>query len=160
MAAYSSKHQEIPEGYDIFAVNQYTPEQEKLFGRNYKQIGKGSYLERLAGGEESAYGETEGQAYKQFGGLQSGIGSRFGGGMSSGQGQNQASKNFALNLRAGRHGMRQQAILDLMGLSNQFLQQRPQERGLAESGEEHYGSLDQFARDYQSNKRKYGNIRL
>lgn len=159
MATYSSRHQQIPEGYDLFAINQYTPEQEKLFKRNERQLGKGSYLDRLARGEESAYGETEGKAYSQFGGMQSNLGSRFGGGMSTGQSGNQASKDFMTNMRAGRHGMRQQAIMDLMGMTNQFLKQRPQERGLAESGEEYYGGLDELADDYRSNKRKYGNLR-
>ncbi len=158
MAAYSSKHQEIPEGYDMFAVNQYTPQQQKLFKQNYNYLKSGSYLNRLASGDESAYAESEGPAYNQFSGMQSGLGSRFGGGMNAGSG-GQASKDFALNMKAGRHGMRQQAIMDLMGMSNQFLQQRPQERGLAESGTESYGSLDDMARDYVSNKRKYGNLR-
>lgn len=160
MVAYSSRNQETPEGYDIFAVNQYTPQQQKLFKHNYNYLKSGSYLDRLARGEESAYGETEGVAKNQFGGMQSGLGSRFGGGMTSGESGNQASKDFLMNLRAGRHGMRQQAIMDLMGLSNKFLQQRPQERGLAESGEEHYGSLEDWAKDYRSNKRKYGNLRM
>ncbi len=159
MASYSSKNESMPEGYSRFAINQYTPEQSRLFKSSMKRIGKGSYLDRLATGDDSAYDEMEAPAMQQMGGLQSGLNSRFGGGsggMKSGPFRNQASSDFAMSLKAGRHGLRQQAIMDLMGMSNQMLQQRPQERGLIEAGQEHYGSLDDFASDYKSNKRKWG----
>ncbi len=95
---------------------------------------------------------------KQYAGLQGGLGSRFGGGggAKSGPFRNQAASDFAMNLKSQRGQYRQKAIMDLMGLSNEYLKLRPQERGLAQSGYEQYGTIEDLENDYYNNPRKWG----
>lgn len=119
-----------PSGYKAF--QQYTPEQMDLFQNAFNFVGKDSYLNRLASGDEEIFNQIEAPALRQFSGLQGNIASRFSGmGMgarkSSGfqNTMNQAASDFALQLQAQRQGLQQQAIQELMGLSNQLLSQRP-----------------------------------
>lgn len=111
---------------------QFTPEQMNLFQQMFGQVGPESYLSRLAGGDEEMFNQIEAPALRQFGALQGNIASRFSGmGMgarkSSGF-QNEmgaAGANFAERLQAQRMGLQRQAIMDLMGLSQNLLGQRP-----------------------------------
>lgn len=145
--AFSSQ-EKIPSGYKNFAVNQYTPEQQGLFGDQYAHLGKDSFMSRLAMGDQSGFDEMEAPALRQFGELQGNIASRFsgmgmGGRRSSGfqNTMNQASQDFAGQLQSKRQDLRRQAISDLMGMSNTVLGQRPQERGLVQKPKSFWENL-------------------
>jgi hypothetical protein len=142
----SSRYEEVPEGYDRFVLENYTPEQMKLFGQQFSQVDPGGYLSKLASGNEGVFQDIEKPALQQFNALQGNIASRFSGaGMgarnSSGfqNSINAASQDFAGQLQSNRQQMRRQAILDLMGLSNQILGQKPYETGLAEIPQQEQG---------------------
>lgn len=136
--AFSSQ-EKTPSGYKQYSVGQYTPEQMELHQQGFGHVGPESYLSKLAMGDQSAYKEMEEPALRQFGELQGGLASRFsgmglGGRKSSGfqNTMNSATQDFASQLQSKRQEMRRQAIMDLMGLSNQILGQRPYEKGLVE----------------------------
>jgi hypothetical protein len=136
---YRSPPDKRPHGYAPFSMNQYAPQQQALFGQEFANVSPDSYLGRLAAGDESFFAEQEAPALRQFNELQGNIASRF-----SGQGlgarrssgfqntMSAASQDFAGQLQANRQNMRRQAILDLMGLSDTLLSQRPTERGLVQ----------------------------
>ncbi len=144
--AYSSQQapmrEKRPSGYSQYSINQYTPEQQGLHGQQFEHVGPESYTSRLASGDQSMFAEMEAPALRQFGELQGNIASRFSGmGMGSRNSsgfQNTmgaAASDFAQSLQAKRQELRRQAIMDLMGMSNQILGQRPQEKGLVQKGE-------------------------
>lgn len=127
----------IPKGYRMGQVQQFTPEQMQLFGQMFGHAGQGSFLSRLASGDQSQFDELEAPAMRQFQGLQGQLASRFsgfgmGGRRSSGfqNTMNQATSDFAQDLQSQRLGLQRQAILDLQGLSSSLLGQRPYERQL------------------------------
>jgi hypothetical protein len=138
--------EKIPKGYTAGKIQQFSPEQMQLFQRMFSQVSPESYLGKLAGGDESFFNQMEAPALRQFGELQGNIASRFSGigggggqGMLSGQRSSgfqnimgQAASNFAQDLAARRQSLQQQAIMDLMGLSEHLLGQRPYERLLTE----------------------------
>ena len=119
-----------PKGYNSF--QKYSPQQMSLFKQLFGNVGPDSYLSKLAGGDEETFNQIENPALKQFSGLQGQLASRFSGmGMgarnSSGfqNSANQASMDFASQLQSQRQSLQQQAIKDLMGYSNQLLNQEP-----------------------------------
>lgn len=123
----SMKH--IP-GHHRF--QQFTPDQMNLFQQMFSHLGPESYLGRLAGGDEEMFNEIEAPAMRQFQGGLGQLASKFSGmGMgarrSSGfqNTSTSAMSQFAQDLQAQRHGLQRQAIMDLMGLSNQLLGQQP-----------------------------------
>jgi hypothetical protein len=127
----------LPKGYELGQYQKFTPEMMELWKSLFGQLGPDSYLGRLAGGDQSQFEELEAPALRQFGALQGGLASRFsgmglGGQKSSGfkNTMNQASSDFAQALQGQRMGLRNQAIRDLMGMSNQLLGQNPYEQGL------------------------------
>ena len=127
----------IPKGYEQGQLSQFTPEQTQLFQQMFGHVGPESYLSRLAGGDEGMFNQLEAPAYREFHGMQGQLGSRFsgmgmGGRHSSGfQNQaNAASANFAENMAARRMGLQQNALQELMNMSNQLLGQRPYEQFL------------------------------
>lgn len=129
----------IPEGYDVSRLQQMTPQQIQLLNQRMEDVGPDSYLAKLAGGDQSMFEEMERPAMRQFQGLQSQMASQFSGmGMGSRHGsgfQNsmtQAGSDFAQDLASKRMELRNQAIRDLMGMSNQLMNQRPYETSLAE----------------------------
>lgn len=140
--AYSSQQarkQKLPSGYREFAINQYTPEQEQAFQGASGLISPDSFTSRLARGDQSAFGEMEEPALRQFNDLQAGIASKFSGmgmgGQRSSGFQNaltSAGQDFASQLQAKRMELRNQAIKDMMGMSEKFLGFRPQEKGLVQ----------------------------
>jgi hypothetical protein len=141
----------VPEGYSKGQLAQFTPEQNELFKQSFAHLGPDSYLSRLAGGEEGMFNEIEAPALRQFQGTLGGIASRFsgqgmGGRRSSGfqQATTSAASNFAQELQANRQNLQRQAISDLMGLSNQLLNQRPYERFMAEKPQEGPSGFQQF----------------
>lgn len=128
-----------PEGYSSYKINSYTDPQMQLHGQQFGQVAPNSYLSRLAAGDPNEFAAMEKPALQQFNALQGNIASRFSGmGMGSRKSsgfQNSmaaASQDFAGQLQSKRAEMRRQAIMDLMGLSNQILSQKPYEKGLVQ----------------------------
>jgi hypothetical protein len=126
-----------PSGYKSGQFAQFTPEQMQLFQQLFSNVSPESFTSRLAGGDESIFNEIEAPALRQFSGLQGNLASRFSGmgtgarrssGFQNAAGQ-QAS-DFALQLQSQRQGLQRQAIMDLMGLSENLLSQRPYEQFL------------------------------
>lgn len=141
MSTPKSWASKVPSGYKKGFQQQFSPEQMDLFQQMFGQLGPQSYLNRLAGGDQSAFDESEAPALRQFQQLQGQLGSRFSGmGMgaqkSSGfqNSAGQLSSDFAQDLASKRMEYRRQAINDLMGFSNQLLGQRPYEQFLTEKG--------------------------
>ena len=129
----------VPSGYKKGQLQQFTPEQMELFKSLFSQLGPDSYLSKLAGGDQSMFEEMEAPALRQFSELQGGLASRFsgmgmGGRKSSGfqNTTNQAASNFAQDLASRRQSLQQQAIKDLMGMSESLLGQRPYDRFLTQ----------------------------
>lgn len=128
---------QIPKGYKMGQLQQFTPGQTNLMNQRMQDVGPDSYLSRLAGGDQSAYAEMEAPAMRQFQELQGQNASRFSGmGMGAQRGSgfkntmNQATSDFAQDLAAKRMDYRRQAIQDLMGFSSDLLGQRPYEKFL------------------------------
>jgi hypothetical protein len=126
-----------PKGYETGKLQNFTPEMMDLFKNMFSQVNPGSYLSRLASGDESLFEEMERPAMRQFQGLQSQTASQFSGaGMGARRGSgfrntiNQQTSDFAGDLQSKRQGMQRQAINDLMGLSGDLLNQRPYENYL------------------------------
>lgn len=127
----------IPKGYRTGQLQQFTPDQMQLFQSMFGRVGPDSFLSKLAGGDEGMFQQIEAPAMKQFGELQGQLASRFSG-MGSGARRssgfsntmNQATSDFAQQLQSQRMGLQRQAIMDLMGLSENLLSQRPFERNL------------------------------
>lgn len=128
----------IPKGYERGQLQQFTPEQMQLFKQMFGNLGPDSFLAKLAGGDQSMFEQLEAPAMRQFQGLQGQLASRFSGmgtGARNSSGfqntANQATSDFAQQLQSQRMGLQNQAIRDLMGMSNQLLGQRPTEQFLA-----------------------------
>ncbi len=136
-ATGSGMGNKIPKGYQQGRLQQFTPEQTQLLQSMFGDVGQGSYLSRLASGDEGLFEEMERPALRQFSGLQGNIASRF-----SGMGQggrhssgfqntvNAAASDFAQNLAAKRQGLQSQAIKDLWGMKEGLLGQKPYENFL------------------------------
>lgn len=132
--------EKIPSGYKKGSFQQFTPEQMNLFQQMFGQVGPESYLSKLAGGDQSTFAQTEAPALRQFSELQGNLASRFSGmgglGARKSSGfQNtlsSAASNFAQDLQSQRQSLQRQAIMDLMGLSNELLGQRPYDQFLVQ----------------------------
>ena len=134
----------ITSGYKYGQFQKFTPEQMQLFKQMFSNVGPESYLSRLAGGDEDIFKQIESPALQQFAGMQGNIASRFsqgGGGAGSMSARrssgfqntmNKATSDFAQQLQAQRQQLQQQAIMDLMGLSNKLLDQNPYEQFVKE----------------------------
>lgn len=132
----------IPKGYKKGQIAQFTPQQMELFSQLFQHLDPDSYLSKLAGGDESFFEEMEAPAWRKFQEAQGELGSRFSqlapGAMSAQRGsgfQNQAGQlgsDFAMNLASKRQELQRQAIMDLMGMSESLLGQRPYDTFLAE----------------------------
>jgi hypothetical protein len=127
----------LPSGYKARQLQQFTPEQMNLFQQSMNHVGPDSYTSRLASGDQSLFAEMEAPAMRQFQELQGQNASRFSGmglGARRGSGfQNQMSadtSNFAQDLASKRQGLMRQAVMDLHGMSQNLLNQRPYERFL------------------------------
>lgn len=148
---YGGQGDKIPSGYKKGTLQQFTPEQMQLFQQMFSHVGPGSYLGRLAGGDESLFKQMEGQGMKQFEQLQGQTASRFSGaGMGARRGSgfqnavNQQTSDFAMNMQQQRQQLQQQAIMELMGLSGQLLGQKPYENFLVQKQQQEssgWGSL-------------------
>jgi len=141
--------EKIPKGYKAGALNNFTPEQMKLFQEMFSNVGGDSYLSKLAGGDQETFNQIEAPALQQFSELQGGLASRFSG--MGGQGarkssgfkntMNSAASNFAQQLQSQRQGLQSQALKELMGYSNELLNQRPQEKFLVQKPPSAWGSI-------------------
>lgn len=127
----------IPSGYKQGRLQNFTPEQMQLFQSLFSNVAPGSYLSKLAGGDEELFNQMEQPAMRQFQGLQGQLASRFSGmgqgGRHSSGFQNTATaaaSNFAQDLQSRRQDLQRQAIMDLMGLSEHLLGERPYEQFL------------------------------
>lgn len=137
----------IPKGYKYGQLGQFTPEQQQLFHQLFSNVGQGSYLSRLAGGDQSLFGEIEAPALQQFGALQGNIASRFSGagglgGRHSSGFQNylgQQSQDFAQQLQSQRQGLQRQALLDMGLLSESLLGQHPYDNFLIQKQQKQSG---------------------
>lgn len=127
-------------GYDTAQLQQFSPEQMQLFQQLFSRVSPDSNLSKLAGGDEAAFAPYEQQARKDFGASLGQLGSRYSqlapGAMSAQRGSgfqnrtNQAAQDFSLQLSQQRQGLQRQALMDLMGISESLLGQRPQENFL------------------------------
>lgn len=133
--------EKTPRGYAQFSMQNFTPEQMKLFSDTFGQLSPDSYTSRLAKGDQGIFNEIEAPALKQFNEVQGNIASRFsgmgmGGRNSSGfqNATNQAASDFAQQLQSNRQSLQRNAFKDLMEMTNSLLNQRPYERGLVEKG--------------------------
>jgi len=137
----------IPRGFRAAQLQNFTPQQQKLFQRSFGQVSPESYLSRLAGGDEGLFEQMEAPALKQFGQLQRGMASQFSGAGSFGarrssgfqNQQSQAAMDFAQQLQGNRLNLQRQALQDLMGYSNMLLNQRPYERSLIDKKQKESG---------------------
>lgn len=127
----------IPKGYKQGQLQQFSPEQMQLFQSLFSQVSPDSYLSKLAGGDQSSFEQMEAPAMRQFQELQGQNASRFSGmGMGARRGsgfqnvQNQATSDFSQDLMSRRQGLQRQALMDLMGISESLLGQRPTEQFL------------------------------
>ena len=138
----------IPKGYSQGRLQNFTPEQFQLFQSLFGHLGPNSFTSRLAGGDQSAFGEIEKPALQQFAGLQGQTASRFSG-MGSGARKSsgfqnemtQGASQFADQLASQRQGLQRQALQDLMGMSNTLLGQRPYENFLQKKSPSFWQSL-------------------
>lgn len=135
--AFSSRQEKTPSGYRQFAQNKFDPLQEQVYSGAFGLLGPQSFTSRLAQGDQSAFGEMEEPALRQFNDITGGIASKFSGmgmgGRSSSGFQNaltSAGQDFASQLQSKRLELRNQAIKDMMGMSKEFLNFEPQETGL------------------------------
>lgn len=127
-------------GYRPLSLQQFTPDQMKLFRSLFGNLGPNSFLSKLAGGDESTFADLEAPDLQNFAGIQGNIASRFSqlqpGAESSRRSSgfqntmNQAASDFAQQLRSQRLGLQRQALADLFDLSNNLLAQRPYETSL------------------------------
>lgn len=124
----------VPKGFEAVSQQMFTPEQMQLFSSLFGQLGPGSQLAKLAGGDQSQFAQLEAPAMRQFGEMMGQIGSRFsgmgmGGRRSSGFNLSQSSlaQQLSESLQSQRLGLQRQALADLMGMSNVLLGQRPYE---------------------------------
>jgi hypothetical protein len=126
----------IPKGYAAGKIQQFGPEQMDLFRRLFSYTAPGSQLAGLAAGNEAAFAPQEEQATRDFQKFQGQTASRFSqlapAAMSATRGsgfknlQTQGAQDFALQLAAQRQGLQRQALMDLMGISQSLLSQRPE----------------------------------
>jgi hypothetical protein len=127
----------VPKGYRAGQFQQFTPEQMGLFQQLFGHLGPESNLSKLAGGDQSTFEEMEAPSHRQFQGQLGQLASRFSGmglGARKGSGfQNTATaaaSNFSQDLASRRQELQRQALMDLMGISESLLGQRPQEKFL------------------------------
>lgn len=141
----------VPSDRRVGQIQQFTPEQMKLFQQMLGSVGPDSYLSKLAGGDEGIFNQIEAPAMKQFSALQGNLASRFsgmgqGGRHSSGfqNTANTATQDFASQLQSQRQGLQQQAIKDLHGMSQNLLNQRPYEQFTYDKKKKNKSFFDQI----------------
>lgn len=122
-------------GYKTRNVPNFTPEQMQIFKQIFGGLQGGlpgglDYLSKLASGDEETFQQAEAPAYASFDKLLGQLGSRFAGigAMDSSAFQNAtsgAASDLSQSLQANRQSTQQSAIDKLLGLSQNFLGQKP-----------------------------------
>lgn len=133
----------LPSGYTTGRLQQFTPEQMQMFQQMISGLQPGlegglEHLSSLAsGGTPEMWEQLEAPAMRQFQGLQGQMASRFSGmgtgaRRSSGFGNamSSASSELAEKLQSNRMGLQNNAIQQLMQMSQDLLGQRPHEQFL------------------------------
>ena len=125
------------EGLQTQRINNYTPQQNKLFKSLLSGINQGGgigaglgRLGQLAAGSQEGFEQLEAPAYADFQKQLGQIGTRFSGlgarGSSAFQNASSgAASDLTQRLQAQRMGIQQQALQSLLGQSNSLLGQRP-----------------------------------
>lgn len=138
----------VPAGYKAGSVQNFTPEQMNLFKSLFSHVSPQSFTSQLASGQPEAFEQMEAPALRQFNALQGNIASRFSG-MGSGARNSSgfqntlssASSNFAQDLASRRQELQRQALMDLMGISESLLNQRPYEQFLVPKKKSFFESI-------------------
>lgn len=137
----------IPRGYSAGRLQQFTPEQQSLYQSLFPYVSPGSQLAQQSQGSDQGFSQYEDYANRQFQNFSGQNASRFSGGgggfglggegaMSARRGsgfqnqQTQGAQDFASTLAMQRQSLQRQALMDLMGLSESILGQRPSEQFL------------------------------
>lgn len=136
----------MPSGYKQITTQSLSPEQQQLFsllfGGAKGGLGSGlEHLSKLAGGDQSYFDQLEAPALRQFGAVQGNLASRFSG-MGTGARKSSGFQNtstaagqqLAESLQSQRLGMQNDAISQLLGLSNTLLGTQTQETGFMPKG--------------------------
>lgn len=140
---YSSQYlpEKRPSGYKEYRHLNFTPAQMELYNQLYGLVDPEGRTSRLAMGDEGEFEQMEKPALKQFNQLQGNLASKFSGqGMGSRRSSgfqnasSAAAQDFAGQLQANRQNLQRQSIMDLMGLSQNLLQQGPYTSGYAAKG--------------------------
>ena len=125
----------VPKGYSQGRIGQFTPEQHQLFEHMFSQVGPESFLGKLGAGDQSQFEKLEAPALRQFSQLQANTANKYSGygsgsRRSSGfqQEMGQETSDFAQKLQSNRLGLQQNALQQLMQMSNMLLGQRPYEQ--------------------------------
>ena len=147
----------IPKGYRGGQIQQFSPEQMKLFQQTFGLVSPDSYLSRLSQGDEELFQEMEAPAHRQFTESLGGIASKFSGAGSFGSRRSSGFQNttsaaasqFAQDLASRRQELQRSAITDLAGISQMLLGQRPTEKLLV--GHEHKPSVGEQALGFAGN---------
>lgn len=135
-----------PHGYQTGQNQNFTPQQLQLLQQMFGFVGPDSDLFKMASGDQSFYDQLEAPAQRGFSEQLGGLASRFTG--FGGQGslssrnssgfQNSATaaaSNFQQDLQAQRLGLSRQALMDLRGMANELMGQRPYENYLVKKRE-------------------------
>jgi hypothetical protein len=139
-------------GNPVASYPNFTPQQMQLHESLFSNVSPESFTGRLSQGDEDLFRQIEMPAERQFAERIGGIASRFsqGGGQGSLSGRrsggfqretSSAAQRFQEALQAQRLGLQQNAIKELMNMSNQLLSQRPYENYTVEPKRKWYESL-------------------
>ena len=144
--------EKIPSGYKKFAVDKYDEPTMGLYNRMQEQVGADSWLQRLAGGDQSMFEEMEAPAMRQFNQMIGENASRFSGmGMGARRGSgfqnstNQATSDFAQDLQSKRMDYMRQSMKDLGEIFNMLTGNQAQETGLVKKPEKQGFDWNQMA---------------
>ena len=129
----------IPKGYNKGSLQQFSPEGMQLYQHLFSHVGPDSYLSKLAGGDQSTFDQMEAPAHRQFNEQISNLANRFSGAGTGGRHSSgfqntatAAASNFSQDLASKRQDLQRQALMDLKGISDLLLSQKPQENFLVE----------------------------
>lgn len=134
----------VPRGYRRGQTQNFTPEMMEIFKQQMQLAGPNSQLYKQAMGDDEGFADFENYANRQFQEFSGQNASRFsagGGGagaMSARRGsgfqnsQTQGAQDFASQLSMQRQNLQRQALMDLKGLSESILSQKPYENFLIE----------------------------
>lgn len=129
-------------GYKQVSIPTMNPQQQQLLSQLLGGSSEGlqgglSHLGKMASGNQDYFNQLEAPALRQFGALQGNIASRFSGMGSGGRRSSgfqntlgDAGADLAQRLQSQRLGFQQDAISQLLGLSQNLLGQRTSENAL------------------------------